>query len=269
MPWNGAGVFTLNQNFPADRDAGAPDHFIQADDMDDELQNIKGGLENCLTRDGQTIPSANTPWNDKRITGLADAAAATDALNRQFADARYPQLATVSAYTAQQKFDFGIEATPGISFDGDENSGFYRAADGDTRYSANGATAVHFDPLGVLIPTGFDLRVTDDPTADDHVGDRAYNDARYLLESNNLSDLPAAATARTNLGLGSLAQLSSVNNTNWSGTDLSVGNGGTNASNGADARTNLGIGTMAERAYTASTSAPTGGANGDVWFRFS
>lgn len=62
-----------------------------------------------------------------------------------------------------------------------------------------------------------------------------------LAIANGGTGASTASAARSNLGLGSLAVLNTVNNGDWSGADLAVANGGTGSSTAADARTALGL----------------------------
>ena len=79
MPFNGSGVFQRVRNWVADAAAGIK---IRADRHDEEDDNFKNGLSECITRSGQTTISSNIPFNGKRITGLADPVNEQDAATK-------------------------------------------------------------------------------------------------------------------------------------------------------------------------------------------
>jgi hypothetical protein len=77
MAFNGSGIFNRLYNWVQDAANGIA---ITASRMDAEDQGFADGLSNCITKDGQSSPSADIPFNNKKITGSGGVASspATD-----------------------------------------------------------------------------------------------------------------------------------------------------------------------------------------------
>ena len=99
---------------------------------------------------------------------------------------------------------------------------------------------------GTLAVANGGTGATDAPTARTNLGATATGTAIFTAVD--------AASVRSTLALGSLATVSSINNTNWSGAALSVANGGTGAVTAPAARTALGSTAVGDALFTAATA---------------
>jgi len=96
VAFDGSGNYTLTYTFATE--AASPPIAISK--LDTELSGIATGLSLAILRNGNGKPTANIDWNAKKLTNLADATAATDAMNRQAGDARWAQLGAANTFTA-------------------------------------------------------------------------------------------------------------------------------------------------------------------------
>lgn len=66
MPFNGSGTYTLPAGNPVTTGT-----TISSATTNNTNSDIATALTNCITRDGQSTPSANLPMNSHKLTGLA------------------------------------------------------------------------------------------------------------------------------------------------------------------------------------------------------
>lgn len=75
MPFNGSGQFNLLYNWQNDAAQGLN---ISSSRMQGQDADIASGLSDCVTKDGQTIPTANLPMGGFRHTNVGNAQYPTD-----------------------------------------------------------------------------------------------------------------------------------------------------------------------------------------------
>lgn len=78
MPWNGSGVFTRQYGTTGWQTDAAAGVKIVANRHDTNDGDLATGINTCLAKDGQNVPTANLPMGGFKHTGVAVAASLTD-----------------------------------------------------------------------------------------------------------------------------------------------------------------------------------------------
>lgn len=97
MSWSGTGVFNRVHNWVSDK---LNLINVTASRMDAEFDNFKGGLENCMTRDGQNQATAHLNMGGYKLTNMAPGVSASEAAR---VDQAYPARKNL---IVNSKFDF-------------------------------------------------------------------------------------------------------------------------------------------------------------------
>lgn len=219
MAWSG-GTFSRVHDWTTD--AGSAIN-IEASRMDAEDDNFSTGIDSCIHKAGQNAATGNLPMGGNRHTGVGNAAARDDyasAADVQDQDTLYG-VATGPANA------YLLSLSPAITAYEEGQRFVFRAPAANT-----GATTLNVNSVGVvavqtadgsalvanMIVTGGYYEVTYDA-----------NGSRFVLTSPH------------SLAIGDLGSQDTVNNSDWSGTDLSIANGGTGSSTDTAARTALGV----------------------------
>lgn len=159
MSFNGSGTYSRLYSWITDRNNGDP---ISATKMDAEMDGMATALSTAICRDGQSTITAAIPFNNQKITGLGDAAADTDGLNRRSGDSRFARLQGGSLSPASSVSASEVDLSNGRCFSktvtGATTWTFTNWAssglDGFVLYLSNGGTGTQTWPASVRWPGG-------------------------------------------------------------------------------------------------------------------
>lgn len=114
MPFNGSGTFIRGYSWTLDAAQGLD---ILPNRMDADANDIAGALSNCITRDGQGVPTANISWNGFQINGLGAPTNAGDAVNKTYADAISASVLTATSNRSMGGFQINNMGAPALPND--------------------------------------------------------------------------------------------------------------------------------------------------------
>jgi hypothetical protein len=229
---------------------GDPNKIVKGAEIDDEFNNIQTGINSKADTLSPTLtgtPLAPTATAGTNTTQVATTAFVTTAVTNERSAA-----ATLTNKTLTSPIISGGSVT-GITD--------LSVADGGTGSSTAAGARTN---LGLVIGTDVQAYDADLTT----LGGLSKTDGNFIVGNGSTWVAESGSTARSSLGLGSIATQASnsvsITGGSVSGiTDLAVADGGTGASNAADARTNLGliIGTdvapVVSPALTGTPTSPT------------
>lgn len=141
MPWSGGTYSRLNGNSSCANDEAAAVGITSAN-MDARFNDFEGGINNCITKDGQVTVAANIPMGGFNFTNVGSATAGNQfpSANQVINNLNFAATSgTSTAYTLALSLSSAVSITTGAEF----LIQFHTASGASPTLSINGGTALN------------------------------------------------------------------------------------------------------------------------------